>query len=142
MLLPSTPRPLLRVARVQTWIKALYERSSKCPAVWLLQGSGAKDPAAFAAAIAKARSVCDAGLALGFDMNTVDIGGGYVSCAAPGAHVDRRQDVAAGEVGHHLTCLVMAAFCSFLSYTVSGRLAGQARIRCKTICSNIRILPG
>ena len=49
-----------------------------------LQGSGAKDPAAFAAAIAKAHAVCDAGTALGFDMNTVDIGGGYVSCAEPG----------------------------------------------------------
>jgi diaminopimelate decarboxylase len=57
------------------------------PCSLLLQGSGAKDPAAFAAAIAKARSVSDAGLALGFDMNTVDIGGGYISCAAPGAHV-------------------------------------------------------
>ena len=57
------------------------------PSFQLLQGSGAKDPAAFAAAIAKARSVCDAGLALGFDMNTVDIGGGYVSCGAPGAHI-------------------------------------------------------
>lgn len=71
---------------MQTWIKGL-NRSGPRPAVWLPQGSGAKDPAAFAVAIAKARSVCDAGLALGFDMNTVDIGGGYISCAAPGAHI-------------------------------------------------------
>lgn len=75
-------------ARVQTRIKAL-DRSGPCLAVLILQGSGAKDPAAFAAAIAKARSVCDAGMAVGLEMNTVDIGGGYVSCGTAGVHGDK-----------------------------------------------------
>lgn len=46
-----------------------------------LQGSGAKNSAAFAAAISQARLVCDAGATLGFAMKTVDLGGGFVSNA-------------------------------------------------------------
>lgn len=40
-------------------------------------GSGAKNPAAFVAAIEAARQVFDLGLALGFDMDTLDLGGGF-----------------------------------------------------------------
>lgn len=65
-----------------------------------LQGSGAKDPSAFAVAIAKARIVCNAGAALGFEMRTVDIGGGYVSCGEPG--------------GAHFCCAVLCG-CSDLA---------------------------
>lgn len=40
-------------------------------------GSGAKNPAAFTAAIQSARHVFDLGLALGFEMDTLDLGGGF-----------------------------------------------------------------
>lgn len=40
-------------------------------------GSGAKNPAAFTAAIESARHVFDLGLALGFEMDTLDLGGGF-----------------------------------------------------------------
>ena len=40
-------------------------------------GSGATNPAAFSEAIALARDVFDQGLALGFDMRLLDIGGGF-----------------------------------------------------------------
>lgn len=63
-----------------------------------LQGSGAKVPAAFATAIAKARTVCNAGAALGFDMRTLDIGGGYVSCGEPGGYKNSNAKVASHAV--------------------------------------------
>ena len=47
-------------------------------------GSGASDPAAFAAAIGLAREAFDDGLALGFEMDLLDVGGGF---AAPTAIV-------------------------------------------------------
>lgn len=40
-------------------------------------GSGATNPAAFSEAIAVARSAFDEGLALGFDMRILDVGGGF-----------------------------------------------------------------
>ena len=40
-------------------------------------GSGAKNPAAFRAAVEAARHVFDLALALGFDMDTLDLGGGF-----------------------------------------------------------------
>lgn len=40
-------------------------------------GSGAKNPAAFVAAIEAACHVFDLALALGFDMDTLDLGGGF-----------------------------------------------------------------
>ncbi|KAL4436858.1 hypothetical protein ABPG75_003997 [Micractinium tetrahymenae] len=40
-------------------------------------GSGAKNPAAFVAAIESARQVFDLGLAMGFDMDILDLGGGF-----------------------------------------------------------------
>lgn len=40
-------------------------------------GSGATNPAAFSEAIALARAVFNQGLALGFDMRILDIGGGF-----------------------------------------------------------------
>lgn len=40
-------------------------------------GSGAKNPAAFSAAIEAARRVFDLGASLGFDMDTLDLGGGF-----------------------------------------------------------------
>ncbi|KAI7846238.1 hypothetical protein COHA_000306 [Chlorella ohadii] len=40
-------------------------------------GSGAKNPLAFTAAIESARRVFDLGLSLGFEMDTLDLGGGF-----------------------------------------------------------------
>ena len=40
-------------------------------------GSGAKNPAAFPVAVAKAREAFDMALAMGFDMKVLDLGGGY-----------------------------------------------------------------
>jgi ornithine decarboxylase len=40
-------------------------------------GSGAKNPAAFRAAVEAARHVFDLAIALGFDMDTLDLGGGF-----------------------------------------------------------------
>ena len=40
-------------------------------------GSGAKNPAAFTAAVQSARRVFDLGLSLGFEMDTLDLGGGF-----------------------------------------------------------------
>lgn len=42
-------------------------------------GSGASDPAAIVAAVRDARTVFDAAEALGFDMHTLDVGGGFTS---------------------------------------------------------------
>ena len=67
---------------ISVHIQKIDEDVSQCT---LLQGSGAKNPAAFAAAIGAARRVCDAGVTLGFDMTTVDLGGGFVPCADAGA---------------------------------------------------------
>ena len=53
-------------------------------------GSGASDPAAFAAAIGLAREAFDDGLALGFEMDLLDIGGGF---AAPTAIVGGEEEV-------------------------------------------------
>ena len=48
-------------------------------------GSGASDPAAFAAAIGLAREAFDDGLALGFEMDLLDIGGGFAAPTAIGS---------------------------------------------------------
>ena len=47
-------------------------------------GSGASDPAAFASAIGLAREAFDDGLALGFEMDLLDIGGGFAAPTAIG----------------------------------------------------------
>ena len=52
-------------------------------------GSGAKNPAAFSAAIKAARRVFDLGAALGFRMDVLDLGGGFCGGeVGPDGHVD------------------------------------------------------